>query len=107
MVALPLNIDVNDTIANIIAGIELALDSAGVTYTSVSVTRTDIGGGLYSFEIIIYESDELINLIDVSGNATVFVETICEPPNELLNRELREVLTDLELREDLTIELRE
>lgn len=105
---LNINIDVNETEANIQAAIEAALDSAGVNYSSVSVTKTDIGGGLFSFIIIVYESDYLINIIGISGNDYAFALEECNPnpPGGETDFELREDGT-VELREDLAAELRE
>ena len=60
-------IDLNDTIINITDLIEACLGASGITFDSVTVTKTQLVGALYSFIITIFNPSIDITIITISG----------------------------------------
>lgn len=103
------NVALNLSEAAIEAAIEAALTGAGIIYTAVFVIQTDLGGGLFNIFIEILNCNVLLTVASFTGGLDIgWTLSFCDttPPPAATNLELREDAT-IELDEDTFFELRE
>ncbi len=75
-----LNIDVNLTAAQIKTAIEAGLDGEPIFYTSVTVVKTSIGGGLFHFKITIKNPSVIFSFFFLTGG-TFYAPVVNDCPD--------------------------